>query len=63
MPQMSSIYHIDLSPVTQIKAAQKVLFALISPNLMTLLLTSERLMELKTSKIISINWENMPEQS
>lgn len=49
----------NLSPAIQIKAAQKVLFSLVSPNLFILLLTSQRLMELKTSKIFSINWGNM----
>lgn len=61
MPQMSSIYHMNLSPAIQIKAAPKALFSQISPNLITLLLTSQRLMEPKTSKIFSINWGNMPE--
>lgn len=63
MPQMSSIYHRNLSPAIQIKAAQKVLFSLICPNVIILLLTSQRLMEFKTCKIFSINWGNMPEHS
>lgn len=51
----------NLSPAIQIKAAPKVFFSLISSNFITLLLTSQRLMELKTSNIFSINWGNMPE--